>query len=293
MGARPSQFKKGGGFLDGVDGVITDYTFTDEFNGAPFVAGKIRGSDGKQIDKPHSLNCLLGVTVDGATEVTNTTLKVAGDFDVYEVDETGHILTMADGGPCEISNRSAMAKFIQSLCNPTGGGTGFDENNFSEDPDSIDFTPMLGTRVRLVQLTDAARTKEFGKKKGKNGKEYDRKDLVVEKVYGDEAPATTGKTVATKAKPGPKGKTTTPAVQKVDVPQLSGEAVQEMLTRAGKPLDKSKLSMLTLTTPLLKKHPQREDVRKYLGDDDNLDELAAANFFQFDRVKQVLSAAAE
>ena len=42
-GARPSSFKKGGGFLDGVDLTIVDYQFTDEFNGQPFKPGKIKG----------------------------------------------------------------------------------------------------------------------------------------------------------------------------------------------------------------------------------------------------------
>lgn len=294
MGSRPSQFKKGGGFLNGVDLTLADYQWTDEFNGEPYVAGKMKDSKGKTMEKPHSLYMALSVRVDGADEDTTTTIR-AGNYDNYEVSEDGHTLTAAEGGPCSISDKCAVAKFIGSLCKPIGGGDGFPEDSFSDDPDSIDFSPMLGTRCRTVQKTDAERTKEFGKRKGKDGKEYERQDLVVEQVYevpGTKQvskPATTTKTakVVTKAAGGkPNGK-----VQEVDVAELAGVALQEMLAKSGSPLLKTKLSVLTLSTPALKGNPAREDVRKFLANDENLEALVEAGVIaSYDRASKQIEA---
>src|SRR6266850_1121505 len=181
MGARPSSFKRGGGFLDGVDLTITGYQYTDEFNGEAFKPGKMKDVKGKLIDRPHTLNVLLSVRVDGADEDTTTTLKAAGDFKAWEVSEDGQDVTPNEDG-AEFSARSAWSKFITSLVRPTDGEDGFPEERLPED--TFNYSAIIGTRARTVQRVDAERTKEFGKKVDKKtGKEYERKDLVVEHVY--------------------------------------------------------------------------------------------------------------
>jgi hypothetical protein len=264
MGARPSSFRKGGGFLDGVDLTIRDYQWTDEFNGEPYRAGKIKGNDGKLMDRPHSLNLFLTVRVDGADEDTTTTLKAANDYDAFEVDDSGHVLTSADGGECNIGSSSALGKFISTLC-----AAGFPEANFSDDPNSIDLSPIIGTRIRTVQRVDVERTKKFGQKVDKKDpqRKYDRKDLVVDQVY--DLPTAQAKTNGkAKVAAKPNGKAEVP-----DLKTLAGTALVEMLESAGSPLLKTKLSVLSLKTPSLKGHAQRDEVREWLFNDDNLAEL--------------------
>ena len=145
MGARPSTFHKGGGgFLNGVDGVITGYRWTDQFNGEDFVPGKKSKEQGGG-DKFHSLFMELSARPDGADEDQTQNL-FAGGYDDYEVSEDGLTLTSAEGGECAIGGNTAAAKFIASLCE-----AGFPESKFDEDPDSINFEPMVGTRVRFGQ----------------------------------------------------------------------------------------------------------------------------------------------
>lgn len=273
MGARPSSFKKGGGFLNGVDGTITGYLFTDEFNGEPFKAGKIKDyKTGKPVDKPHSLNVLLSVRADGADEDITTTLKAAGDFDEWEVSDDGHTLTPVEDGR-ELGAGTAFAKLIASLCKPEDGGEGFPEERLPED--SINYEAIIGTRVRFAQKTDARRTKEFGQRKGKDGKSYDRQDLVIETVY--ELPTAEGKSNGKTARPTKT--TTSPSkttgksskaakTDDVDLDTLAKETLLSIVADADGSIAKNKLSMKVLQK--LMKHPQRENVRKLVFTDDFL-----------------------
>lgn len=284
MGARPSSYKKSGGFLNGVDCVITDYQLTDEFNGEPYKPGKIKGSDGKLMDRPHSLNVLLSVRVDGAEEDTTTTLKAAGEFDAWEVSEDGHTVTPVEDG-LEFSANAAFSKFMASLCNPSEG-KGFPEELLPED--TFNFEAIIGTRLRLVQQTDIERTKKFGKRVDKKtGKSFDRQDLVVEQVYELPAGSSSGvKAAKGKVAAAPKGKAKAVEPEGDDLDQLAKDTLVEILAAAkGNTIAKSKLSMAVLTK--LMKHPQREDVRKLIFTDDF---LTQEDGWSFDKAKQVVSA---
>ena len=282
-GARPSSFKKGGGFLDGVDVKLVDYQFTDEFNGQPFVAGKIKDRDGKTIEKPHTLNCLLTVRVEGADEDTTTTLKVAGNFDDWTVSEDGYTIT--PNGDQNLSAGTAFAKLITSFCVADSRV----EALLPED--EINYQPLIGSRIRLVQRTDDERTKKFGKKVDKkSGKSYDRKDLVVDQVYELPGSEPAKKTTGGKANPpskAAKGKAAPAAAPAEDLEQLSKDTLISIIADAKGEIAKSKLSMKVLTK--LMQHPLREDVRKTVFDDAF---LAQEDGWTYDKAKQIVRIAA-
>ncbi len=257
-GARPSTFRKGGGgFLDGVDGVIVNYQFTDEFNGEPFVPGK--SAAGKE--RFHSLYARLSVRVDGAEEDTTTTL-FAGGADDFDISDDGYTLTSDEDK--SLSGTTAWGKFIQSLVE-----AGFDENTLPED--SVNFQAIIGTRARFVQRVDAETTKKLGKKiDKKTGRAYDRKDLVVDNVYSVATPAKASKPAAKTAK----GNAVKPAA--VDLTDLAVETLQSIVSKAGGKIAKSKLSMQVLKA--LVGRPECEAVRKLINTDDFLSGVEGVEF---------------
>lgn len=284
MGSRPSSFKKSGGFLNGVDGTFTGYQFTDAFNGEPFKPGR-NPRTGK--DKFHSLYCVVSARADGAAEDVTVNL-FAGGADDYEVSDDGHVLTNPEGGACNLGANTGVAKFFSSLVQ-----AGFPEALFSDDDDSIDFSPAIGTRVRFEQRKDAETTAKIGKRKViKDGvtKEYDRQDLVVTQVYDVANPnlkaTPKGGKVAPNTAMGKPGK---PApVQEEDIAELSTRALTEILTRAGGTIAVAKLSVSTLTTPLLKGNPQRDEVRGWLVDAANLAQLDS-DLFTYNKKKGTIT----
>ncbi len=307
MGARPSQFKSGGGFLNGVDGRISGYQFTDEFNGEPFVAGKIPSFDNpkKLVDKPHNLNVLLAVRVDGAEEDTTTTLKAANGYDGWQVSEDGLTVVGVDEEGNELPEKNfgssaAFSKFITSLCKPASGGLGFPEDRLPED--TINYESIIGTRVRLIQQTDAERTKKFGAKVDKKtGKGYDRKDLVVDAVYElpGEAPvvAPAKKAVGvsktapkSEAKPLGAAKKTAAktAAPSVDIDGLSLTTLLAVLKENGGEYAKAKLSM-PVRKALLRDN-SREDVVKRLFDDTFYETDDALLVVSYDKATGVITA---
>jgi len=296
MGTRRSNFAKGGGFLNGVDAEIRDYEFTDAFNGIEFESGKIKDLRGKMINRPHSLNCLLSVRVDGAEEDTTTTIKVAKEFDDWSVTDDGHTLSPNEGA--RLGSSSGWAKFI------TSWEAAFDQGAETDDKgdDTHNYESIIGSRVRLVQQEYSAeelkQIERLGapiKRKGKDGKEYNRQSLVVEEGY--ELAKADGK-VNGKTKTVAKvvGKVLTRGGSKSepeeeDIKELAGTVLAEIVEAAGGKIAKTKLSLKTLTTPALKGHPQREDVRKWLYDDDNLAELVADGVIKYKKSEQVIYAA--
>ena len=315
MGIRPSSFKKGGGFLNDVTGVITNYQISDAFNGEPWKAGKITPKSGpnagKPVDRPHSLNCALSFRVDGAEEDVTTTLKVAGDADVWAVSDDGYTFWDAEYATAEeaiaaeeadpssvrqLGSSAQISKFLVSLCNPQEGELKFPEESLPEH--GFDFRAIIGTRCELTQAKygaeEIAAVKKLGateKRAGKDGKTYDRTNLLVKRVL--ELP-TRGKTAApskSASRTNGSGKTAAPAPSE-DLKDLATAGLTEILTRAGGGITKAKLSVKVLTTPLLKGHPQQEKVREWLVDDDNLEALVAENVITYNQKKGQIELAA-
>ncbi len=256
-GSRPSQFRKGGGFLHGTDLVIRDIVFTDVLpNGQPFVPGK-DPKDPKK-DKFHSLFARLTVRVDGADADVSTSLFV-GNADDYAITDNGHTIEGPDLGV------SALTKFIGSLVT-----AGFPDTNLPED--KINFTSVIGARVRTIQQTDAERTKKIGKRKGKDGREYDQKDLLVDQFYGmvggAQVPAGSSTAAASSA---------APAAPAGNVGDAAATLLMDILAKAkDNKIAKAKLNSAIVGATV--GNPQREALRKYLLEDANLQAIEGVTF---------------
>lgn len=284
MGARPSTFKKGGGFLNGVDGTITAYRFTDQFNGEDFEPGK---KPGTKEDKFHSGFMELSVRVDDADEDTVLNLFFGG-YDNYEVSKDELTLTSEDGGECSIGANTPTGKFINSLVE-----NGFPEAKFDEDPNSVNFEPMLGTRVRFGQAVVLGKDGKPGKriaKKGKfKGREFDNTTTIVEQVY--EVAGKKGKKDADEPVKGKKGKKTVePEADEADADDASTLAtkflVKVVTANKGK-MAKSKVSMQLLKPENgLFKHPEREAIRKLLNSDKFLN---TEDGWSYDEDKEIIT----
>ena len=256
MGARPSSFSKGGGMFSG-EGKITGYEF---FVGE---TTKVKNGPRKGEDfTPLSLNVTF--RMDGADQDVSKRLLI-GDADNYgEVTDSNQVLQTPDGQ--QISAKGEAGIFIGTLCD-----NGFDETRFSDTNDYIDYRPMIGTRIVLVNEVNEEKTKRQGKEKNKTtGKEYDRRDLKVARVLAlpivtptlAVAPGTRpGVSVPTRGKPNGSGKADTA------LETLAAETLVNILadTKEGS-LPKSKLRMKVIAA-LGPKHPQRSDIEKLLHND--------------------------
>lgn len=264
-GARPSGFKQSGGFLNNVDGAIVDYDFTTVFPGKD---GKPAKKAKGQPDFGEKVYMVLSVQQDGSEELKTTTLS-AGSAEFFEISEDGKTLTAPDGGPVSMSASCAVAKFIGSLID-----AGFPETSLSDDEDSINFEPIIGTRVRFLQVVNEQTTKEYGKKVDKKtGKSYDRKNLTVSDVLSLPGEQQTSKTTkGVKAAPTGKGKPVTAAkgkangAVKVDLEELAAETLLAILADNDGTIDKSKLPA-KIAMKLGAKHPHKDDVRKLIYSD--------------------------
>lgn len=260
MGARPSSFKQSGGFLNNVDGTFVDYVFTDEFNRTPFVAGKDPKNPSK--DKFHSLYCRIAVLPDGAEDVVETTLWVGG-FDDFIIEEDGKIISRptfdraSQSGDNDLAGGTAFTKLVSSAVD-----AGFPVSELDELEN--DFRAMLGKRYRWVQKSNVELTKEKGKRKDpKTGKEYDRKDLVIDQYYGPSSatakvPAKAGKGSAAIAKG---------ATSAADLTAATTETLLAILAKNPKGIKKARLSTAVISI----NPPNREAVRKLIMSQDFLD----------------------
>ena len=255
------KFKRGGGYLNEVDVTIVGYQWTvgDE-------ATIKKGSRKGETFTPLSLEPEF--LVDGEDE-PKTQRLLLGDANGYgEVTDDGAVLQTPDGQG--IGERSEVGIFLQSLISG-----GFDGDLFGDDETAIDLRPMIGARVRLVQEVNVEKTKRQGKQQGKDGKEYDRRDLKVATFHGMAEAAPKAKAGAKPAagKDAPKGK----KEPVVDIAELATATLLEILSeQKDNSIAKSKLSMAILKK--LNKDANREAVREWLFDDDNLEGIDGVDY---------------
>lgn len=289
MGARPSSFKKGGGFLNNVDGMLADYEFTDVF---PFGDGDQKRSKGDF----NPLYFVLTVNVDGNDEEQKTTLFV-GSADDFEISEDGKTITPVDE-KIGLRDGSDFANFIATLC-----AAGFPETSLPDDDEPINYEAIIGTRVTLRQDKDevamqkAAKNykqskgkfNEQGQRKGKDGKYYNQTRLVVADVLalpgaaGKTTPAKDGKAV--KSAPAGKAKKT----KGIDIETLADETLLAILSDEDGSIVRSKLPN-KIHVKLGAKHPQREDLRKLIASEDY---LKGERGWTYDKKSQVVAVAEE
>lgn len=173
MGFRGA-IKKGGGFLNNVDGEFKGYEFTKRFKG--------ESKDGEWV------YFVPQVHTDGADEAIDQHMFLGG-ADRYEVSDDGQELTMADESPVTFGFSTPFGIFMDSLLNAAEKAKVDIESELPnlEDGEPLSLASLIGRRFRFKQQVDEDGTKKFGKRvsgTGKNKKEYDRTNTVIDAVLG-------------------------------------------------------------------------------------------------------------
>lgn len=289
-GSRPSAFRTGGGFLNDVDGRITDYEFTTEFPGS----GKTRR---KSKSAFNSLYCVLSVRVDGAEEDVQTTF-FAGSADDWEISDDGHTLTdSTDDNGANLSSKVGWGLFLSTMVDK-----GFPEESLPEN--EVNFEAIIGWRVRFVQQVNEASTAKVGKRKDrKTGKEYDRTDIVVAKVYEkEETRKGTGKTAARPTSAAQsKGGSSKMMTTSRSSGKPNGKAQEEDLTEdadtvlleilADKDGEIKRKSLSIEVTKRRMKDPNRDAIRELVYGEGYLTGAEERGLIAFDQKTQTITAA--
>lgn len=259
-------FRKGGGFLNNVAGLVTQVEWTTENPG-----------QAKSKKDFTSLFFRIFVKTDGADDTVDTHL-FAGDGDAFEID--GTTLKPLEEG-YSLGAGTGTATFIESLIE-----AGFPENLLFNESDEIDFSAIVGGRYQFVQRKNEELTKKLGKRKDKKtGKEYDRVDLVVDRIL--ELPSAKG-SKAGKASSKPAGKAGKAAASS-DVSEVATAALLRYLEAADGEITKNKIRTKVLTDKEFSKDRELKDaVTKLLIDDDFLSEVEGT---EFDAKKGVVTTA--
>lgn len=289
--SRPSAMYKGGGLRG--DGTIVGIRFTDEFFGKPFEEGKIKvttgQNKGKTIDKPHTLNVDIQVQLDDADGPVLRTLKAAKDFEQWEVSDDGLSVTNIEDATRSLPQGTAWGKLLSSMVE-----SGLPEDEFPED--ELNYGFLVGKRFRFITKVDEERTAKYGQKAGRDGKSFDRSDLLVDLYYEQAAaqPAakTAGKTVAGK----PAGKSasrTNGSGKQANAVQEKAEKLLGVILGKQKTneIAKSKLSMAVLREyqgVFGKEDGDREAVRNLIFTDEFLNQN---NGWLYDEATEVVAQA--
>lgn len=278
MGSRPSSFKSGGGFLNGVTSTLVDLVFSDHWSDdAP---------DGKFYLVPSFL-------VDGGDEAVTQHL-FAGSSDFVAISEDGK--SLIEG---ELWAKSPAALFIRTFVEG-----GFPETSLPEDGEPVTYQAMVGSRVITEQEVDEKATKELGKRKDKKdpSKSYNRTNLVVKRVVA--LPGTPVQAATTRATSKPNGKAGTPTpapVRKVatakkttapavDIDALTAETLVSILgDTEGNTIDKVKLNLAV--TRKLNGNASRDTVRKRIQEDDFLNAQTEAGIVVYDPSTRMIALA--
>src|ERR1035437_4188115 len=274
MGARPSSFKKGGGFLNEVDALITGLVF-ESGDTYPIKKGPRKGEE----FTPLSLTVMA--RVDGADEDVSKRLLISDASRFGDVSADGTTLATPDGQT--ISAFSEAGIFINSLVNPIEGGDGFPESRLGEDDDpEITYQPVVGTRVRFIQQERTG--KRAGTQTAKDGRVWPLKDLVVAKVY--DLPQAAGKSNGKAAKPvakAAKGKA-------VDTDEVAVAALLRYAQAACGKIEKRHIRMKVLTDKAFSNDPEGRNTVATLLTGKNSDAyLSGLEGVMFDAEEQTVS----
>jgi hypothetical protein len=292
MGLLDKFRKGGGGFLNNVDGLVTDLRFTTE----PDFGGEAKA---RKEGESTPLWAVLTVRVDGDEKGDQATHLYAGAADEFVISEDGRSLTPAVDGAM-LWGGTAFLQFYESLVK---GDETIDVD--AEEDGTLNFSAVVGVRARFIQVKDVeamaraakkagaskGKINAQGQRKGKDGKFYDQRALQVSEVYStgnevdaaEEAPKAKGAT-------RPTTKTTSPSKGAVAAKPVAAKAAKVVANAVGdfaevvlldilggaknNTIKKSELNLAV--TRKLVKDDRREDVRKYLFEDANLAAIETA-----------------
>lgn len=295
MGLR-DRFKRSGGFLNNVDGLVTALKFTTEpdFGKGPQTPDVVEG-------KETPLWVEISARQDGSDKNESTHL-FAGGADKFVINDDGTSITPNEEG-ASLWGNTAFDNFYGSYVDNGGSDPEPGEDG------TLNFGHVVGARVRFVQVKDETAMKraaenvkknkgnarksfnELGQKKGSDGKYYDLRTLQVSQVYSEgndveSTPAKAAKPTGQQksasrtngsGKANTPAKTTTKASKNTepdyDVADDSKGVLLDLLADAKENrLKKNDLNAL-VTRKLVSEPTRREAVRKFLYEDANLQAL--------------------
>lgn len=291
MGMMMDRFRKAGGFLNNVDALITDLTFT---NTPDFGEASRERREGEFTP----LWLTLTTRTDGAEKAESTNINMGGGDD-FIISEDGRSL-IPTSKDSMLWASTPGARLIAS-----GYAHGIPEPS-PEPGEPLDFSNFIGYRVRFTQVVDEESKRRMaekvkknpkkypkynteGQRKGKDGKYYDPRNPEITQVYGlvEEAQAahpttramtstvkspTTGRANGKATHDSGKAVNGKTAVNDEALRTFSGETLVALLQAHDGQLKKVQLNQFV--TRSLAKDGRREDVRKFLFNDDNLLQFA-------------------
>lgn len=242
MGFR-SAIKKGGGFLNNVDGVLKGYEFTARF--------KDEKKDGEWV------YFVPQVLTDGADDPIDQHMFL-GASEKYSISKDGQELTMEDGSPVTFGFSTPFGIFMDSLLNAAEKANYAIEEDLPdlEKGEALSLESQVDKRFRFKQQVDEEGTKKFGKRvsgSGKNKREYDRTNTIIDAILGEAKGG--GKTNTSK---GPSSKKTA---------DLDGEAADVLKDI----LEKGEVNRKNLSLPVTKalmKNDNKVPLKEMILDED-------------------------
>lgn len=264
------QFRKaGGGFLNGVAGVIVGYEFD---------AKEWPGKNGN--DPYTTLSVRLDIVPDGAKEPVKQFLQAGFLYDNQSISDDGQTLESDDDRGI-IAEDSEIARFLVSVVE-----AGLGEDAIQEDLRNL--SGLVNQRFTFKRVTDEEGTAKFGKRKGKDGKAYNRDFLLVGEYHGAvDAPKAGGKKAA---KPAAKGAKANGAAKNAEADAQIERAegvLLSILADAGKAIDRTGLSAKIVRYSTENQFSEdsdehnaiREQMRKLIGSEEF---LSRQNGWKFD-----------
>jgi hypothetical protein len=273
---RPSLFRKNtGGRLNGVEGTITGYELTTVF---PF-------GEGKSKFEGTPIYAVLTVRPDGADEDIIEPLK-AGKEEDFTINDDCLSLTPANEGQ-GIHPSSKFGKFLAGMIENSKDLLTEEDLGFTNWPENrLDFSRMIGARVRFTRVKDAELQEKFGPKKYKakdgTSKEADRDYLTVAEVYSV-APVRGAKGAA-------KGKA---KVETVDVNAIADDVTAAVVEKKGGTLNRNRLSaeLQVMKGKYPSANGEWKDIAALVMTPAYLIDAAERGIINYDEKKQVLTSA--
>jgi len=247
--------KKGGGFLNNVDGVVQSYEFTPRFKG----------------EKKDSewIYFVPTIQVDGADEPVDQHLFL-GAAERYEISKDGQELTMADESPVTFGFSTPFGRLMDSLVEK-----GFDESLLPDlsGGDALELSAIVGERFRFVQEVDEAANEKIGKRKvKKNGKtvEYNRTNTVISAVLGAKSNGkSSGKANKAEATGSAKGGKKSKGPSEDDLKSEAADVLKDVLAKNG---DTKRKDLSLPVSKALIKNDNKDALKAIILDEDWQDE---------------------